>query len=108
MRELLLYAQKENIGTATVYRYLERLQSLGKLSKFSTENSDGTMHVHWCKKACASYHFICNTCGECYHVDCPELSAMHSHITNHHGFDVDFGQTVFRGKCASCAGKETK
>ncbi len=106
VREILDFARKEGIGTATVYRFLEKLTKSGELSRYTMEGADGGTCFGWHDNACALYHFVCNDCGKCYHVDCPQLSSMHTHITESHGFEVDLGQTVFRGRCAVCSGKE--
>ena len=52
-------------------------------------------------------YFVCNDCGECFHVTCPHLAEMDSHFSEIHGFHADLSMTVFRGKCSDCARKET-
>lgn len=106
MRQILDFAQKEGIGTATVYRFLEKLTKSGELSKYAVEGLDGGTCFGRHDETPALYHFVCNDCGKCYHVDCPHMSSMHTHITENHGFEVDLGKTVFRGRCAACIGKE--
>ena len=106
MQDILEYARQNKIGTATVYRYLERLLKAGVLSKYVLTGSEGGTCFEYRGTACSLYHFVCNACGKCYHVDCPEIASVGSHINENHGFEVDMAETVFRGKCASCAGKE--
>ena len=106
MREILDFARQEEIGTATVYRYLDSLVQEGKLSKFNTDAREDGACFQWLDAQGAFYHFVCNDCGKCFHVDCPELSALDTHISKEHGFEVNLTKTVFRGRCAACVGKE--
>lgn len=106
MQEILDFARAHAIGTATVYRYLDKLTRDGQLSKYTTDAAQGGTCFQWRDAACTLYHFVCSDCGKCFHVDCPHIAAIHNHITENHAFEVDLSQTVFRGRCASCAGKE--
>ncbi len=106
MREILDFARKEEIGTATVYRFLDRLIKEGSLCKFTTEG-DGGACFEWHDAGLSLYHFVCSDCGKCFHVNCPHLSAIDAHIADSHGFEVNLTNTVFRGRCSSCAEKET-
>ncbi len=105
MDEILDYAEKNDIGTATVYRYLDKLIKEGQLCKYDTHAAKGGPCFQWHKSDCKLYHFVCNDCGECFHVECPHLEKMDAHFSDAHGFKPDLAMTVFRGKCASCAGK---
>ena len=103
--KILDFARKNDIGTATVYRYLDKLIKEGQLCKYDAHASKGGPCYQWHDPKCRLYHFVCNDCGECFHVECPHLEEMDAHITEAHGFHPDLSLTVFRGKCSACAGK---
>ena len=108
IREILDFARKEGIGVATVYRYLDKLTREGQLYKYNHGSADdGGTCYQWHDKNCQLYHFICTDCGKCFHLECGHLCALDSHISAQHAFEVDLSQTVFRGRCATCVGKET-
>ena len=107
MREILEFAKEEGIGTATVYRFLDALLEEGKLCKFTTEAKEDGACFEWHDAPCDMYHFVCSDCGKCFHVNCPSIAAIDTHIEKEHGFIVNLSKTVFRGRCAACAGKET-
>lgn len=107
MREILDFARNEGIGTATVYRYLDKLLQEGRICKYSHGGTDsGGACFQWHENDCNLYHFVCNDCGKCFHLDCRHLDAVDKHIEAHHAFFVDLSQTVFRGRCNACMGKE--
>ncbi len=107
MKEILDFARSEGIGTATVYRYLDKLTREGQLCKYNHGSSDeGGSCFQWHDRGCHLYHFICSDCGKCFHLNCNHLGALDEHISAHHAFEVDLSQTVFRGRCANCVGKE--
>ncbi len=107
IREILDFARINGIGTATVYRFLDKLIKEGKLCKYTTDSNDGGSCYQWRDADCRFYHFICADCGTCYHVECPQLAAVHAHISEHHAFQIQPEKTVFRGRCAACIEKET-
>ena len=106
MEEILAFARKNDIGTATVYRYLDKLIKEGQLCKYETHSQKGGPCFQWHTNDCRLYHFVCNDCGTCFHVECPHLAEIDAHIFKAHGFKADLSKTVFRGKCEACAGKE--
>ena len=96
-----LYQNNTRVGTATVYRFLEMLVSDGKVRRYNSK--DGAC-FQWAGGECADhYHFICNKCGNLYHIECESLDKISSHISERHGFKVDMSNTVFCGECAGCA-----
>ncbi|MBE7062418.1 MAG: transcriptional repressor [Clostridia bacterium] len=108
MREILDFAHRNGIGTATVYRYLDKLVQDGQLCKFNTDSLESGACYQWRDADCHLYHFVCNECGKCFHIDCPQLKSVNAHIRENHDFEVYLEKTVFRGHCAACAGKESK
>ena len=108
VNDIILHLNQNNtrVGTATVYRFLEMLVKDGKVRRY--DSSDGAC-FQWAGGECAShYHFICNKCGNLYHIECESLDKMSSHISDSHGFSVDLANTVFRGECAKCLKGATK
>lgn len=105
MDEILDFAKGHGIGTATVYRYLDKLIKEGQLCKYDLSSAKGGACFQWHNHDCNLYHFVCNDCGACFHVTCPHLAEMDSHLSEVHGFHADLSMTVFRGKCSDCAGK---
>ena len=82
-----LKTKGSTIGTATVYRQLEKLVD------------------HCTKEKC--YHCKCESCGKLIHMDCDEIEAFTEHLSEHHGFRIDPYRTVFYGLCGDCVKKES-
>ena len=53
-------------------------------------------------------HMVCECCGRLFHLDCSQLEALSEHIREHHGFLLDYKNTILYGVCAACAEKEAK
>lgn len=96
-----LRAQGERIGSATVYRNLEKLRLAGKVRKFIGGDSacfsytDEGCHEH--------FHLKCSSCGRLIHIECGHIDELSRHIKSEHGFAVDKGKTVLYGLCGECA-----
>ena len=94
----------KKVGTATIYRYLNKLLAEGLVRKFSSVDGacyqyigNGKCHTH--------YHFVCQSCNKLIHVECSALDTLSSHFFEKHGFKVDMGKTVFCGECSQCSEK---
>ena len=103
MEEILDFARKHSIGTATVYRYVDALCKEGRLCKYQ---SAGSPCFQWHEADCELYHLVCTACGKCIHVSCPELKKMDTHMFEEHAFRLNLPATVFQGHCAAYAEKE--
>lgn len=95
------------IGTATVYRQLEKMVSAGLVTKYNIDAGSpacfefvGDRHTQ-SEERC--YHCKCEQCGKLIHMHCEELPELERHIREHHGFSIDPMRTVFFGLCAECA-----
>lgn len=89
------------IGTATVYRQLEKMESSGTVRKYIGGNC---ACYQFSQKECENhFHLKCTICGKLFHVDCDFLSKLTPHILEHHNFKVDNCRTVMYGKCESCS-----
>lgn len=106
VQEIALYLSEEGtpMGTATIYRQLDRLVESGLVRKYILDGKSGACYQYigddcGCRE---HYHLKCVACGKLIHFDCDHLSGINRHILEHHGFTVDSSQTVFYGKCSDC------
>ena len=99
------------MGTTTVYRQLERMVEEGIVNKFTLEPGSGAVFEyvgdHHCDEP-ACFHCKCEKCGKLIYLHCHEMAEMTSHITDHHGFQLDSSKTVLYGTCEDCARKDGK
>ncbi len=103
-----LAAQGVQLGTATIYRQLERLVNEGVVRKYALGPGNGACFEYVGNGACETehcFHCICSTCGTLIHVECEQLANISSHMMNHHHFTIDPLRTVFYGTCEDCARK---
>jgi len=96
------------IGSATVYRRLDKLVESGSARKFVVDEKSGACYQYVEEGGqCASHsHLMCVKCGRLIHLHCDFIHALDEHILQEHGFRVDSGRTVLYGRCARCAGGE--
>ena len=92
------------IGTATIYRQLEKLVSEGTVRKYALETGDSACYEfvenpQTCEK---HFHCKCERCGNLIHLDCEELRQIRAHLLTAHGFQWNAGKTVFYGLCEQC------
>ena len=96
------------VGTATIYRQLDKLVEQGIVRKYVIDEKTGACYQYieeqeGCRK---HFHLKCTRCGRLIHLTCDHLSGLGEHIYEHHGFRVDPSKTVFYGLCAECEGAE--
>lgn len=94
-----------SIGTATVYRALERLCATGEIKKFVIDERGAACYQLSDAECNSHFHLKCLGCGRLIHLDCEFLSKMESHILDDHGFTVSSGKTVIYGYCSECTEK---
>lgn len=97
------------VGTATIYRCLEHLVDEGNLRKYTIDSRTGACYEYVpltgeCRR---HFHFKCLQCSKLYHVECEQLSALDSHMLEHHGFVIDHSKTVLYGICETCRRKQS-
>ncbi|MBQ1538870.1 MAG: transcriptional repressor [Ruminococcus sp.] len=96
----------KSVGTATIYRHLDKLVRDGVVAKYVTDNTGSACYeyldVGSCRKA-DCYHFKCVGCGKLIHLECHEVNNFMTHLEQSHGFKIDPVRTVFYGSCADCA-----
>lgn len=96
-----LHRRGEEIGTATVYRQLDKLTQRGAVHKVVTE--DGALYSY-----CGAHEghdcFLikCEKCGRIEHMACHNLSPLYAHLAADHRFAVNPKKTMFFGLCALC------
>lgn len=92
------------VGTATVYRQLDKLVEQGLVRKYLLDGRSGACYQYTENngECCDHYHLKCVNCGKLIHLDCEFLHNINSHIFEHHGFIVDNSKTVFYGQCGEC------
>lgn len=107
VQEISLYLTNEGtpMGTATIYRQLDKLVENGLVRKYILDGKTGACYQYIRQEdGCIEhYHLKCTSCGQLIHFSCNYLSDINNHILEHHGFTVDSSQTVFYGKCAQCS-----
>ncbi len=96
-----------SVGTATVYRQLDKLVEAGTVRKYVLDGGACYQYVGAAADCKEHFHLKCLKCGALIHVDCEFLSGLAPHILEHHGFEVDNSRTVMYGVCKKCreAGK---
>jgi len=98
--------KKTGIGTATIYRQLERMVEEGLVTKYTIDNNSPAcfeyieQETQCHKEACN--HCKCEICGRLIHLHCTEIPEVHKHILEHHGFAVNSMRTVYYGICRDC------
>ena len=93
------------IGKTTVYRSITRLCQAGRLRRYVPHDS-GTAAMFQFNPCQESHmHIRCIHCGALAHLHCEEVEAFSRHLTQHHGFVLDEGQTILYGSCEACRDK---
>lgn len=99
-----LKMQGTPVGLSTVYRFLDKMIKEGNLIKFYEEGNN-TAYYRSISKSCNVHcHFLCNTCGKIFHIDCSHFDEFSYHISSDHNFTIDLSKTIFSGQCKSCKG----
>ncbi|MDD3335599.1 MAG: transcriptional repressor [Eubacteriales bacterium] len=103
-----LSARGLEIGKTTVYRAIARLCEEGALRRYAPQDSGDAARyqLNPCRES--HLHIRCVQCGALAHLHCEEAEAFKKHLTLHHGFELDEGQTVLSGLCEQCASKKRK
>lgn len=92
------------IGSATVYRYLDKLVSKGIIRKYILDDKVGAcyQYIENNNECTEHFHLKCTECGALYHIDCSYMQSLNEHILTHHGFKVNNARTVLYGRCKNC------
>ena len=99
------------IGSATVYRQLEKLEEQGLVRRYSLDDRGSACWQfagEGAQSACHShFHLKCTVCGRLIHLDCGHLQQIANHVAEEHGFQINPARTVFYGTCGDCSGAES-
>lgn len=88
------------IGTATVYRNLDKLLSRGEITRYQ---GDGSACYCVENENChAQIHLVCEECGRLLHLECERAESLSRHLEKEHGFILSKHRTVFYGLCEEC------
>ncbi len=95
--------QETPIGTATIYRQLERFVLEGSVRKYIVGPGECACYAYVEESGCKPhFHCKCEVCGRLIHLDCDELREIRTHLLEDHGFAWDTTKTVFYGICDQC------
>ena len=98
----LLVDQGADIGKTTVYRAISRLCQAGRLRRYSPHERGESARFQYNPCQESHLHIRCINCGALEHLHCDIVDHFAAHLTEHHGFLLDEGQTILYGCCKSC------
>ncbi len=93
------------IGKTTVYRTITRLCRSGRLRRYVPHDSGQAALFQFNPCQESHMHIRCIHCGTLAHLHCEEVEAFSQHLSRHHGFMLDEGQTILYGCCERCQTK---
>ncbi|MBE6864215.1 MAG: transcriptional repressor [Ruminococcus flavefaciens] len=98
------------LGTATIYRRLDKLVEQGVVRKYVIDGKTGAcyQYIDSQNNCHEHFHLKCIKCERLIHIDCGHLKGISEHIFAHHGFTVDSSKTVFYGVCSECSGADAE
>lgn len=91
-----------DIGKTTIYRVISRLCQTGRLRKYAAHTSGESARFQYNPCQHSHLHIRCVHCGALAHLHCEEVEAFSHHLSSHHGFTLDEGQTILYGCCQQC------
>ena len=102
-----LKEQEELVNVSTIYRYLDKLVSEGKVMKYQNEEGkkavfqyieeENTCHQH--------LHMQCVKCGRVIHLNCGFMEEIKVHMMEHHKFRLQCHNSILYGICSDCEKK---
>ncbi|MBQ6555041.1 MAG: transcriptional repressor [Firmicutes bacterium] len=101
-------AEGKPIGTATIYRHLEKMVDEGSVNKYTIDNNSSACFEYIGEKTHSGevcFHYKCESCGKLVHLHCEEFKELEKHLFEHHNFVLNPLRTVFYGICGDCAQK---
>ena len=100
--------REQSIGTATIYRRLERFVEEGTVRKYLLGSGESACYeyVPQAEECARHFHCKCEKCGKLIHLNCDELNGLRAHLMQSHGFLWNSGKTVFYGVCAECGKRQ--
>lgn len=104
----LLSEQGAGIGKTTVYRAIARLCQAGRLRRYSAHERGESARYQYNPCTDSHLHIRCLHCGALAHLSCDVVEHFAAHLTEHHGFVLNEGQTILYGLCESCRSSAEK
>ena len=101
-----LRGKGSKVGSATIYRHLDRLINEGLINKYVIDEKSPACFEYIGHKNCrkeSCYHMKCEKCGQLFHLHCEDIENFCAHIKEENGFTLDPRRTVFYGLCNACA-----
>ena len=98
-----VYSKLEGkIGLTTIYRYIERLEKEGNITKYI--GKDNTTYYEYLEECDAHNHFYlkCDKCGDLKHIDCDCIEDLTNHIYKDHNFKLNKEHIIINGVCGRC------
>ncbi len=93
-----------NISRTTVYRNLNKLAALGRLTKVKVaESADRFDH-----KLEAHYHFVCTNCGRLSDLEVEYHAHINDMVQGLGGRQINAHQILFDGLCPDCLAHNEK
>lgn len=94
-----LHNKGVQVGTTTIYRYLNLLEKSGALR---VENIKNTRYFQYIVEDCKNhYHLKCEKCGKIEHLDCDEINGLCNHVKKDHNFVISHKNVIY-GTCGLC------
>lgn len=92
-----------NFGIATIYRHLKSLNEEGYLQIIITDDIAESYNFIKDRDICNEhFHLKCSSCGDFIHLECDKFDNLESHISQFHGFNINWSETVLYGICDNC------
>lgn len=102
-----LKEQGAKVGTATIYRNLDKLEEEGIIARSTIEGIDGICYRFLPDAPEDVYFFLkCEKCGALSPVDCHELQKLYEHVIQHHHVRINPVKTVLYGLCETCLAQQ--
>lgn len=91
----------KKVGLTTIYRFLDKLISEGKLTKIINNNITYYKYLSECEHE-NHFYLKCDKCGLMEHVDCDCIIDLEKHILSNHKFIPNKKQIIINGICENC------
>lgn len=102
-----LKEQEELVNVSTIYRYLDKLVSEGKVMKYQNEEGKRAVFQYIEEEnACHQHlHMQCVKCGRVIHLNCGFMEEIKGHMMEHHRFRLQCHNSILYGICSECEEK---
>lgn len=100
----LLYKNNISVGTATLYRHLNKLSQLNMVRKFKLDGQSSAcyQYIENYNVCYEHFHLICSKCSKTIHFQNKSLIELFQKINKNNSFKIDFPKTIFYGTCCNC------